>query len=181
MKFGDIKIGGKFGGFNMTDKPTAEIPSQVVSAINFNCNVNGFVYTPIWYFGDQVVNGTNYLIVCKREKDTLKQLVLITINLPPNSNGKNATIISCVEKADLYGNLAELFNTALKELAGVSYIPLAFIGEKLVKGKNYYLLCQAKISDSEPYAVIVEINEFMEKATLIGIERLGGLGYAFSW
>lgn len=181
MRFGEIKIGGKFGGFNLLNKPTSEIPPQVSTAIKTICNVNGWVYTPIWYFGDQVVNGVNHLVVCKREKDNVKQLVVLIINIPTNSNGKNATVISCTERADLYGKLEELFETALKDITGVKYTPLAFMGDKVVKGKNYYILSQARISDSEPYAVIIEINEFMDKITLIGIERLGGLGYAFTW
>lgn len=181
MKFGEITFGGKFGGFNMLDKPTADIPNDVVSAINSTCNVNGYTCTPIWYFGEKVVNGKNHLVACKREKDGKKQIVVLVINIPPNSTGKNATVVSCSEQADLYGNLKDMFESSMKDITGVKYTPLAFIGEKIVKGKNYYILSQAQIEDSEPYVVIVEINEFMEKATLIGIIRLGGLGYAFTW
>lgn len=182
MKFGEITFGGRFSGFNMVEKPTSEIPNEVVSAVNTTCNVNGYTYTPIWYFGEkQTKNGKNHLIVCKREKDNEKQLVLIVINLPPNSNGKNATVVSCVDSADLYGDLKEMFENSLNDVTGVKYTPLAFIGEKAVKGINYYILSIAKVDNFEQYAVIIEVNKFMEKTTLIGIIRLGGLGYAFNW
>ena len=178
MKFGEIKMGGKFGGFSMLAKPSADIPPEVVKGVN---TVFGENCVPVWYFGNQVVNGMNHLVLCKKEQDSKKTLILVTINIPFNNDGGLATAVNWVEEADLYGSLGDLFENAMKDITGVNYKPIAFMGEKLVKGKNYYILCQATIAESEPYAVIVEINEFMGKATLIGIERLGGLGYAFTW
>ena len=185
MVFGGITLGGRFTGFNLQGRPTTDIPNEVVSAVNATMNLNGQVYTPIWYFGDKdTPEGTNHLVVCKREKDGVSHIVLANVNLPKtNTNGSGATLVSVVDAADLYGSLKAIFDEALGDLLGVKYSSIAFMGEKVVRGMNYYILCQAALSQdsNNPYPAIVEINEFNGKSTLLGVERLGGLGYAFTW
>lgn len=184
MKFGEIKLGGKFGGYEIYNKSADKMPQDVASALPAVCNVNGWTYAPIWYWGTQLVNGVNHMLVCRRVKGDVNQIVLVVINIPFNSvGGAGASLVSVTEQADLYGELKEAFDTKLKDLCGVGYKPIAYMGEKLVKGVNHYILCQATIQypHSTPYAAIAEINVFQEKGNVIGIERLGGLGYAFTW
>lgn len=186
MKFGEIKLGGKCGGYEVYNKPADKMPQDLASALPAVCNVNGWVYAPIWYWGTQLVNGVNHMSICRRVKDDVDQIVVVVINIPFNSvGGKGASLVSVTEQADLYGELKEAFDTYMTDLCGVGYKPVAYMGEKLVKGVNHYILCQATIQypNAIPYAAIIEINSFQGKAKATNIERLGAseLGYSFSW
>lgn len=178
MQFGNIKLGGRLGGFTIINQPADKLPQDLATAIPTLCPG----YVPLWYMGTQLVNGVNHAVVCSRNNES--EIVMVIINIPPNSiGGKGASIVSILDSADLFGNLKDLFDEALNGLVGVTYKPIAFLGEQLVKGMNYFILTEAKVvyPDAKPYPAIVEINVFQNKATLLGIERLGGLGYSFTW
>lgn len=178
MKFGDVKLGGKLGGYTIVNQPADKLPQDLATAIPDLCPG----YIPLWYMGTQLVNGMNHAVVCSR--NNASEIVLVIINIPPNSvGGKGASVVSITDSADLFGTLGQIFTEALNGLVGVTYKPIAFLGEQVVKGVNYFILAEAKIvyPDAKPYPAIVEINVFQNKASLVGIERLGGLGYSFSW
>ena len=185
MKFGEITLGGRFGGYEIYNKSADRMPQDLATALPNVCNKDGWVYAPIWYWGTQLVNGVNHMLVCERVKDDIAQIVLVVINIPFNSvGGQGASLVSVTEQADLYGDLKKAFDNEMKALCGVGYKAVAFMGEQIVKGTNYYILVEGKVLYKDalkPFAGIAEINLFNGEYALIGIERLGGLGYAFTW
>lgn len=51
-------------------------------------NLVGAKYTPVLYCGSQVVNGTNYMLICKQGLATaphVEHLVKLTINVAPTT------------------------------------------------------------------------------------------------
>lgn len=181
MKFGEVKLGGRFGGYTIINEPADRLPQDLASAVVEVCDGKGYRLVPIWYYGTQLVNGLNHMLVCEKIRGdaTCCQIVVAIINIPPNSvGGKGAKLVALLDKADLYGALKTAFDGQLKNLCGVGYYPVAYMGEKMVKGVNHYILCEANLQypGSRPYAVVVEINVFGSDANVTGIERLGGLG-----
>ena len=179
MKFGEITLGGRFGGWTIINEPADKLPQNVASAVVSVCDDKDYRLVPIHYYATQVVNGVNHMLVCEKIQNDTYQIVLAIINIPPNSiGGKDAKLADLVEKADLYGALKVAFEGQLKNLCGVGYHPVAYMGEKVVKGVNHYILCEADLQypGSRPYPVVVEINVFGSDANVTGIERLSGLG-----
>ena len=179
MKFGEIKLGGRFGGYNIINESADKLPQDLASAVVSVCEDKEYMLVPIWYWGTQLVNGLNHMLVCEKVQNGKYQIVVAIINIPPNSvGGKGAKLVALLDKADLYGALKTAFDNEMKNLCGVAYHPVAYMGEKMVKGVNHYILCEANLQypGSRPYAVVVEMNIFGSDANVTGIERLGGLG-----
>ena len=179
MKFGEIKLGGRFGGYTIINESADRLPQDLASAVVSVCEDKEYMLVPIWYWGTQLVNGLNHMLVCEKVQNSKYQIVVAIINIPPNSvGGKGAKLVALLDKADLYGALKTAFEGHLKNLCGVGYHPVAYMGEKMVKGVNHYILCEANLQypGSRPYAAVVEINIFGSDANVTGIERLGGLG-----
>jgi hypothetical protein len=169
MACGAIELGGAFGGYEIDSRPASSMPEVVASAIveATSNGVLGVILEPLWYIGSQLVNGTNYLLVCKATRSTYRKdtaIVLVTINVPPSGavDGSGATIVSIKDEADLTPELEVIFNTAMMDLVGVEYKPVAYVGKQVVKGINYYFICEAKgvYPGAEPYAALVCINVF---------------------
>lgn len=86
-----------FGGFQMLPnyKPI-NLPQKLASA--FQTATDGLVgasYTPVFYAGTQIVNGTNHMLFCIQNLVTAKpesHLVKMIIN--EKDNGKEASIVS---------------------------------------------------------------------------------------
>lgn len=179
MKFGEIKLGGRFGGYNIVNEPADKLPQDLASAIVEVCMDKDYRLVPIWYWGNQLVNGMNHMIVCEKVQGDKYSIVAAIINIPPNTvGGKGAKLVALLDHADLYGALKTAFENELRLLCGVGYKAIAYMGEKVVKGVNHYVLCQADLQypGARPYAVVVELNIFGSDANVTGIERLGGLG-----
>ena len=55
------------GGWNLEDVKGCNLPQKVQSAFTaVTGDMTGAEYEPIAYLGSQIVNGTNYRILCKR-------------------------------------------------------------------------------------------------------------------
>lgn len=183
MKFGGLQFGNKLGGWTIINQPATSLPEDLASA---DLTILGIKYEPIWLVGKQIVNGTNYMLVCKVTRTTRENkpfIAVVIINFPPGSiGGKGASVVSVIEDTDLVEgvpleegeNLKKYFEEVTGQLKGVGFTSLVYVGYKITKGKNYYVIAEARTiyPDAEPYAVIVEFNVFQENATLVSIERL---------
>ena len=179
MKFGSITLGGRFGGYTIVDEPASKMPQDLASAVVEVTEDKDYTLNPLWYYGHQLVNGNNHMVVCEKVQDGEYHIVVAIINIPFNSaGGKGAKIVDVLQKADLYGSLKIAFEKDLVHLCGVGYKAIAYMGEKPVKGTNHYILCEANLMypGSRPYPVITEINVFGSDANVTSIERLGGAG-----
>lgn len=187
MTLGGITSGGKLGGYNIVNQSVKNLPQDLASATSkvFGNNTKlGATYEAIWYVGSQIVNGTNYLLICKQTRTTKDQdskIVGVVVNIPAGSvGGGGAKIVEIIEDGDLIEGtnldkkLKEKFDKALSGLLGVTYKPVLYVGDKVADGTNYYIIAEARAvyPNAEPYAVIVCLNEFEGNVILESIERL---------
>lgn len=199
MTFGAIELGGTLGGYEIINQPADKLPQDLASAIGIiNSNpILGATYNPIWLWGKQVVNGINYFLIAediRTTKNKDKSIVGLIINIPPGEGaikGEGAKIVRIIENEKLSEELEIAFTEVVKGLTGISLKTVVYIGEQIVKGKNYYILCEAKTiyTGAQPYAAIICINVFEGKSSIVSILPLGTrgkdtqqiFGYAFNW
>ena len=196
-KFGEIELGGTFGGYEIVNIPAMKLPQDIASAVGVVNSIPllGATYNPIWYVGKQTVNGVNHLFIAEdiratRSKD--KSIVGLVINVPPGEGsikGEGAKIARIIESEELPEDVRLAFETVVKGLVGVGYKPVMYIGKQAVRGENHYIVCEALgiYPGAEPYAVVLCVNIFEGKASLVGIapvvpgNKEGICGYSFSW
>ena len=197
-KFGEIELGGTLGGYEIINQPADKLPQDLASAIGIvNSNpLLGATYNPLWLWGKQPVNGVNYLFIAediRTTKNKDKSIVGLIINIPPGEGavkGEGAKIVRVIDNEKLSEEVELAFNEVVKELRGVSYKPVIYLGKQIVKGENHYILCEGKViyPGAQPYAVIIGINIFENKSSVVGILPISGnkktqelFGYAFNW
>ena len=193
-KFGGIELDELFGGYEIVGIPANSLPQDVASAVGcINSGLLGATYQPIFYVGKQVVNGISHLFIAEEirvTKNQKKMIVGLVINVPPGEGaerGEGAKVVRIIEEADLPTDVQVAFETAVKQLVGVAYKPLAYIGKQVVKGVNHHIIAEARgiYPGAEPYAAVMTINVFEGNTSVVGIAPLPGdeglCGYAFTW
>ncbi len=174
---GGIEFSGLLGGLTIIDKPVTSLPQDLASALpNLNASLLGATYVPIRYLATQVVNGTNHYVLSKdiratKDKDT--SIVVLVINMPPGSiGGKNAQIVRIIEEeTNVPEDIKLIFEKATKQLIGVGYKMLLFVGTQVVKGINYHFVCESRVlyPGAEPKAVHLIVNEFQGQVSVVSI------------
>ena len=195
-KFGGIELGGVLGGYEIVNIPANKLPQEVASAMGAaNGDLLGATFSPIWYVGKQLVNGTNYLFIAEEIRTTKNQdkhIVGLVINVPPgehSAQGESAKVVRIIESEELAPEVQAAFSTVEKGLVGVSYKPVMYIGSQVVRGVNHFIVCEAKTiyPGAQPYAVVLCVNIFEGKTSLVGIAPISSneketlCGYAFTW
>jgi hypothetical protein len=141
----------------------------------------GASFMPISVLGEQVVNGINYMVLCKEVRTTANKntrIVLLVINIPAGDyTGSQATIVETIEHVDLPSEVQDCFDEAIGSLLGVNYVPLLYVGSQVVKGMNYYILCEATAvyPGAVPYPALVCVNSFQDVNTVVSIEKVSAL------
>lgn len=197
MKFGEIELGGTLGGYEIINQPADNLPQDLASAIGVvNSNpLLGATYNPLWIWGKQVTNGVNYLLIAEDIRSTKnkdKSIVGLVINIPPGEGaikGDGAKIVRVIDGEKLPETVELAFNDVVKELRGVSYKSVIYLGKQTVRGENHYVLCEAKViyPGTEPYAVVLGINIFEGKPSISSIAPIRNtdkttlFGYSFTW
>ena len=200
MKVGSVTLDSKLGGYELLNIPvsTTKLPQEVASAmVAINTNYLGATFVPLWYVGKQVVNGANYLFIAKEVRSTKERntaIVGLVANVPAGAgfiHGKGANIVEIIEEVDLPEEAKEAFENGTKQLMGMNYKPIVYVGSQVVKGMNYYYICEAKgvYPDAKPFAVMLGVNVFQDQATVFSVTPLAALnksedqlcGYAFTW
>lgn len=198
MKFGEIELGKTFGGYEIINKPADKLPQDLTSAIGIvnSTPLLGATYNPLWLWGKQVVNGVNYIFIAediRTTKNKDKSIVGLIINIPPGEGaikGEGAKIVRVIDGEKLPETVELAFTEITKELRGLSYKPVAYIGKQVVRGENHYILCEAKViyPAAQPRAVVLGINIFEGKPSIACIIPIGSttdtptlFGYAFTW
>lgn len=196
--FGEIELGQVFGGYEIVNAAADKLPQEVASAVSvINGGTLGATYQPIVYVGKQTVNGVNHLLICEEIRTTKgkgKMIVGLVINVPPGEGsirGEGAKAVNIIEEADLSPEVQAAFDTAEKQLVGVGYKPIAYVGSQVVRGVNHYFICEARgiYPGAEPYAALVAVNVFEGNASIVGILPVKGktqegntlFGYSFTW
>ena len=191
MIFGGITFGGKLGGWNITNYSAKNLPQPLASATSdlMTGELTGFGanYMPIWYMANQLVNGTNHLLICKQTRTTrepVKKIVAVNLNIPPSGaiTGKGVTIREIIEDTDLVEgvgpdvNLLQKFEIAATKngRVGCSFKPILYVGSQVVKGINYFIVAEANINRPgvDPYAVLIKMNVFQDNPEFVEIVHL---------
>ena len=91
-----------------------------------------------------------------------------------SENDKKAVFIDTVENlpggwvkpesSELTPHMKEVFDKAMEELVGVSYVPTQLLATQTVAGTNYAILCKAQVvvPDAEEYEAVVYIYEDLQ-------------------
>ena len=178
MRLGGLNLNeGGLGGWDLVNVPADKLPQRLATAIvAVNMNLFGASYLPIRLVGTQVVNGMNYMVLCKQTLVTehkTTNIVLAIINVPAGDiTGKNATLVDVIKEAELPAEVKDAFDAAVGQLLGVNYTPLLYFGSQVVKGINYYILCEATgvYPNAVPEAVVMGVNAFEGTYSVVSIE-----------
>lgn len=176
---GGFKLGGELGGIKIVNTDCRKLPQRAASAMGMinEKAMFGATYDPLWYIGEQLVNGTNYMFVCRQVKSTRNantSICIVVINVPTDGSNKEPTIFRVIEEADMSQELHCLFRTATFN-CGIGYKPLIHIGSQVVAGENNFFIAEANIMypGSIPYPVLIQIRTFMGVNIVEKIKKLG--------
>ena len=169
------------GAWEITDNTAVALPEDVQTA--FDKALEKFVgsnLTPVAYVADQVVAGTNYMILCEAETVTAEplksyQMVIVYSDLDGNAElttVKDFDLTAYTEGDNTEINAEELaggwsvpeetvttsipdkakaaFDKAVDGMTGNEIEPLALLGTQVVAGTNYAFICKSTLATQEP-------------------------------
>lgn len=69
---------------------------------------------------------------------------------------------------------ASAFAAVKDSLVGASYVPVLYCGSQVVRGTNYMILCEQRLSDQEGTRHLVKmvINAFQEQYDIVYIDTI---------
>lgn len=186
MNFGGIELGGKLGGWKIINHNATSLPQDLAS-VDFN--KLGARFDPIWVVASQVVNGTNYLLICRKTASDLgasQSIVGLIVNIPPGDiGGKNARVIEVIEDTELVegtnpdDKVKQYLDSILKPngeiICGVGISYVLYMGHKVTKGINHIVFAERRMATlhAVPEAMLIEFNVFEGKASLYRMEVVG--------
>ena len=186
MNFGGIELGGKLGGWTIINHSATSLPQDLAS-VNFK-NI-GARFEPIWLVASQLVNGTNYLLICKSTASDLnatQSIVGLIVNIPPGDiDGSHARIVEVIEDNELVegtnpsDNVKQYLDSILKPngeiICGVGIRYILYMGHKITKGINHIVFAERRMAtlNAVPEAMVIEFNVFDGKASLYRMETIG--------
>lgn len=177
-KVGELQISNLFGGYELVDGDARSLPQELASAIGVVFANRPETVIPAYYFGYQLVNGKNHVLVCQRIRriDEMEErdFVRIEIHIPLGIDGYKKAELKTMEVASetLYlPEIKRIFEEGTKYLVGVEYKSLLFVGTQVVKGMDYHFICETKQvrPNSNPYLTRLIINEFNGEISIAGI------------
>ena len=154
--------------------------------------LDGVSYKAVAVLGTQIVAGTNYAILCKATPvypDAAPEVKVMYIyeDLAGNAEitsfqtiigealdggfATNGGKIALSKKKDVYS----AFKKAMKDLVGVSYKPVAYLGSQVVAGSNYLILCRSRVVyPNAPYGwSLITVNKALDgSVSLVDINTL---------
>ena len=169
------------GGWNINTSSTAMSKNAKAKAAfeKVTENINGVTYEPIAVLGTQVVSGSNYAVLCRKtpsNPSAASQVVVMYIYVSLDGNAKVTGFKTVIDESDKDGYTVNagkfaisnrrnrtVYNTyrkAVKDVSGVTYKPVLYMGKRKESGSNYMLLCRTKdvSSDASYQWSIVTVN-----------------------
>lgn len=146
----------------------------------------GVDYAPIAYLASQTVSGTNHAFLCSARvvrPDAKPYYALVCVYQDLQGKAEILDIKAMAPNGELSEDAASAetlaggwsvpeseedglaaFAMASERLLGVDYTPIKVMGEQLVSGKNYCVLCQAKVvsPDAKPYYCLVTVYQKLD-------------------
>lgn len=183
----EFKIGG------WTVEPTVNMPQKVATAFPETVgSIVGATYKDLLiYCGKQVVNGTNYMVICLGEKATnppAKFLAKVILNEAPDGKFSLVSIEPITADAsagyrggwdlnpkDVPDGAKEALEKALSVFCGAKYDMLKYCGSQVVEGMNYMFICKGTSTTAEPvdFAAKVIVNVALNNDNIsVTIEKI---------
>ena len=171
------------GGWDSKADPA--IPQNVKDLFDaVTARLLGMKYIPVAYIGSQIVNGTNYRILCRIcavTPEAAETWAVVTIHEDPEGNGELLNVEDFEVETNINDRMGgwretedkavneetkAVFEKALEGLLGVNYVPVAVIAEQAVNGTNYAYLAEATVvyPDAETTYVIVTVHAGLDGA-----------------
>ena len=169
------------GGWEIVDNEAAALPEEVQAAFDKAVEqFDGSELTPIAYIANQVVAGTNYMIICEAETVTAEpvrsyQMAVVYADLEGNAEltsikdfdlttyteGNNTEVSSeqldggWYVPEDAVGSVIPeeakaAFDKTVEQFTGSDIEPLALLGTQVVAGTNYAFICKSILTTQEP-------------------------------
>ena len=149
------------GGWTITEQEAAALPEEVASG--FSDAAYGTDLTPVALVAQQVVKGTNDMLLCRND-DEYRMIVVnrdlennatlksnVKFNLSDYTAGGEEGITESLDggwytpdditSVPLPEDAQAAFEKALENFAGSNIVPMALLGTQVVKGINYAILC----------------------------------------
>lgn len=186
----EVAVGGweANGGYvTMSNNPEAKAAFKKATE-----GLVGVNYSAIAVLGTQVVAGTNYAILCKATtvypgaqpeikviyiyedlegKAKITGFQTITGEMAEGGFATNTGKLTPSKNETVYSAYKE----AMNGLTGVSYQSVAYLGNQVVAGSNYLILCRSRVVyPNAPYEwSLVTVNEAIDgKASIVDINTL---------
>ena len=184
--FGEITNSKVLGGWDFKNhcKVDGKLRQDLATAFNKLYGEKfGGSYAPVYYCGEQLVNGTNHMLIVERTKIVSggkeeKDFAKIVINIPAgDTKGEKAIKVSEEDANDfvLRDEIEKGFKQAISEWTGMRFRPLLEVGTQVVKGINYHFICEGTISyktEVNVSLVYLIINDFAGEWKIVGVERI---------
>ena len=177
------KPGGDSGKIDLSEYTPADSPvvtDEVRSLVSKASDaISGRDYIPAAYSGYKKGGGTDHLVLCivNSDDEISGQYLLVNIHEDSDGGAKLTKSMGCERDVAISGdgtamfsggfrlpdtpevpdNVKESLLKANEEIAGADYEPLACVGEQIVSGMNYRLLCKvvsASSAASLRYAIV---------------------------
>jgi hypothetical protein len=178
------------GGWKIS--PSDDLPHELKE---FFAKPNlGAKIEPLTLLATQLVNGVNYLVLCRIQLVTHSEVITlskIVVHVPFGGEGsiiEQEAIVNLNMRGGFmldfsFGmmpqKVATSFDELLSPLHGATYEPVAYVANQVVKGLNHMVLAKQILVVQQPveHLVLVVINESApgdldSKFTVVSIERL---------
>ena len=172
------------GGLVMNKQDAVALPEDVATAFTEAAGTTGLV--PVAYVAEQIVSGTNYMILCRDEKEF--RMIVISRDLQGGATLENDApfvlsdyVFESSEAQDevlaggwhtpaqltklpLPEDAEAAFEKALDGFVGSTVEPMALLGTQVVSGTNYAILCSVTpvTSNSIPSVEVVTVYEYLD-------------------
>ena len=141
---------------------TVELNAKMEQALD---GLVGISLIPVAYLGSQVVNGTNYALLCRMDligSETVETYAIAYLYETLDGSVELTKVLDSGRATDLGGLsggwfpaespvLTEDVSAALSQLNDAAMQPLALLSSQVVAGQNYCVLCQISPDPSEFY------------------------------
>ena len=181
------------GGWEIAGNEAAGLPEEVRAAFDKAVEqFTGSELKPVAYIANQVVAGTNYMILCEAETATAEpvrtyQMAIIYADLEGNAELTSINDFDLTAYTD--GNDTEInseqlaggwivpedavgseipedaqaaFDKAAEQFTGSDIEPLALLGTQVVAGTNYAFICKSTLTTQEPVSGIQIVTVYAD-------------------
>ncbi|OEJ16187.1 hypothetical protein BFL38_12180 [Brachyspira hampsonii] len=186
------------GSFQINVIQKNKVSKELKDIFEEGTNLFGVHRELMLYLGEQVVNGINYAFISRSEvviPNPTPYYELIIINV--DGEGRTCLVetetilkasefsiggivcskedeasIRIIDSTEAH-DLLKLFDKGMHNVLGLDYEAELYLGQKIVRGGNYYYLAEAKNVENKTKSIkLVVINLFTDKVQVVEIKDI---------